>query len=95
MRREHAIVRVGVAVFVLALAGGAGGVGQSGGCFEGSPIPDPLNARCLKLPTSLPCVTKVPDPDGYEALSTKCGTKRCYWVFRCECGRPLGFPCDF
>ena len=79
-----------VATLILGAAGSATGTGQPATCFLGSPIPDPTDPLCLKVPTSLPCVTNVPSTDGWIAApESRCGFKRCFWIFFCPCGHPL------
>jgi hypothetical protein len=90
MKRPGLTRFVAFAGFALAATGSATGTGQPASCFTGSPIPDPTDPRCLKVPTSLPCVTPVPNTDGWVPVpQSNCGFKRCFWIFFCPCGRPL------
>ena len=53
-------------------------------------------ANCLKKQTSLACLdTSTSDRFGAEDLDAgKCGSRRCFLIFACSCGRPVaGLSC--
>lgn len=61
-------------------------------CFEGSPIPDPTDPKCLlKTPTSLACVTDTQVfQGGFVAFDdpVPCGFVRTWIILASPCGRP-------
>lgn len=76
---------------------GAGGESsQPAPCWEGSPIPDPLEPRCLKHHLTLACVTEIPEPYyGYVPIpDSSCGVRRCWQIWFCPCGPASGWPCE-
>jgi hypothetical protein len=59
--------------------------GKQRACLDGTLL-------CLPLPTSLPPIdtSQTNFGAGFYKASSSCGAKRCYWLFSCECGYPLG-----
>ena len=56
------------------------------GCFD-----DGVYNTCIPTPTTLPAVDVTDVGDWHVSNSgSHCGAKRCYYMFACECGPPLG-----
>ncbi len=51
-----------------------------------------ITNTCIPLPTTLPPVDVKTESTGYgfQSASGNCGAKRCYYLFSCVCGPPLG-----
>lgn len=64
-----------------------GKCGQQIDCRENG-----ITNTCIPLPTSLPPVDVKTESTGYgfKTATGHCGAKRCYYLFSCECGPPLG-----
>lgn len=76
------------AMLVVVLVSSPAGDSQAA-CFEGTEDPGG-GSDCHKLPTSLPCVTDVPDPVGFEpAEDEQCGFHRHWLLWTEPCGRPI------
>ena len=56
-------------------------------CYEGVASPGP---NCNPTPTTLPCLTDTPDPDGWCAapVPQPCGWRRVDPITNCLCGPP-------
>jgi hypothetical protein len=66
-------------------------------CFSETTIPDPGDPKCLKVPTSLPCLDpNLPNSDGWASTAgSQCGFKKGGIIRRSKpCGRNLAdSPC--
>ena len=51
-----------------------------------------ITNSCIPLATTLPPVDVKTESTGYgfQSASGNCGAKRCYYLFSCVCGPPLG-----
>jgi hypothetical protein len=57
-------------------------------CYRGIPC---VANRCIPIPTSLAAVdTGTLDPNGWLTAGGHCGVRRCWIIFWCACGPPLG-----
>ena len=59
---------------------------QIAGCFDGGLLPP-----CIPSPTTLPVLSySWSGGYGFQTASSYCGARRCWILFACACGNPLG-----